>query len=338
MCDSGPAPENESLLSRGIMYKLTGMCVVLCLGGGVLALSAEPQEPTVAGTIWFHRNDSSFDSILNPTIYSGTRKLAKLEKGQFFGVPASPGTHYFSCKDNPSKGEQAWVLIEVGQERFFQVKARSIGPVDAAKAKKDVPKSKPIEMGNVFDFAVTTAQRKSDLALVASTPPLQVAPRPGMIRWAYDVPGSDYNLRDGEFWEILESDGLTVSASIFKVKWDWLHKNYVVRLHVKNASERRVEIDSAMVTLIAKGKRVDAVTVGHLIKVHGRAAPTSWTTVLGKSATADALQAQSAALKANTVLPGEEVDGDVWFKQKGKALIVQVSMDGKVFEFPFRFR
>lgn len=131
------------------------MFVLLSLGCAALA---EAQEPTAPAMIWFYRNDSSFDSVLNPTIYSGTRKLAKLEKGQFFGVPVSPGTHYFSWKDNPSKGEQAWVLIDVGQEKFFQVKARSIEPVDEAKARKEMQKAKPIEIGNIFDSAIKPRQ------------------------------------------------------------------------------------------------------------------------------------------------------------------------------------
>lgn len=153
-------------------------------------------------------------------------------------------------------------------------------------------------------------------------------------------------MRDGLVEEILESDGLTVSVSLLKVDWDYLNKNYAVKVHVKNASEKRVEIDPSVVTLIeaTKEKPVDRVAVERLINMHGKASSASWAAFVGKNQTADALQAQSTAnfllttaLKANTVLPGQEVGGNVWFKQSGNSLFVQVSMGGKVFEFPFRF-
>jgi S1-C subfamily serine protease len=123
-----------------------------------IALAQSQPLPTNATTvIWFFRTKSMTDSMLNPTIYENGLPLAKMEKGQYFGVVVQPGTHYFSWTDRPKSREQAYATVRVGEQVFFRVKWRGIAPVDAATWKREVANLRPIESKNVLSSAITTA-------------------------------------------------------------------------------------------------------------------------------------------------------------------------------------
>jgi len=103
----GPALAILVLFSTG----LTGL--------GQDPATAEAGARTGDALIYFYRTSSFTDSFLNPTIYSGPRRLARLEKDQFFVLPVSAGTHYFSWTDTPEDDEQAWVTVSRGELAFF---------------------------------------------------------------------------------------------------------------------------------------------------------------------------------------------------------------------------
>ena len=111
---------------------------------------AEPNESGMA-RIWFFRTKSMTDSARNPTIYSQGIPIAKIEKGQFFGIIVEPGTYYFSWTDRPKANEQASVTIKASEQDFFQTRWRSIIPVDTATWNRELPGLKAIEGKNVFD-------------------------------------------------------------------------------------------------------------------------------------------------------------------------------------------
>src|SRR5262249_9080277 len=96
--------------------------------------------------------------------------LAKLEKGQYFGVVVQPGTHYFSWTDRPKPREQVYATVRRGEQVFFRAKRRGIAPVDAATLKRELANLRPIESKNVLSSAITTA-----ILRVAEVPKVQVS-------------------------------------------------------------------------------------------------------------------------------------------------------------------
>src|SRR5262249_43092982 len=142
---------------------LFAICVVCLLTISALiplpsALAQSQILPTNAtAVIWFFRTKSMTDSMLNPTIYENSVPLAKLEKGQYFGVVVQPGTHYFSWTDRPKPGERANATVRPGEQVFFRAKWRGIAPVGAATWKREVADLRPIESKNVLSSTITTA-------------------------------------------------------------------------------------------------------------------------------------------------------------------------------------
>jgi hypothetical protein len=130
-----------------------------------IALSQPQELPTTNATtvIWFFRTKSMTDSMLNPTIFENSTPLAKLEKGQYFGVVVQPGTHYFSWTDRPKPRERAFATVRPGEQVFFRTKWRGMDPVDAATWKRELPNLRPIESKNVLSSAVTTILRVLDV-------------------------------------------------------------------------------------------------------------------------------------------------------------------------------
>ena len=131
-----------------------------------------------------------------------------------------------------------------------------------------------------------------------------------------------------------------------KYNWDWLYKNHAVILSIENHGDYRVTIEPSAVELIAfpKNKLVDQVSVQRLVKIHGSAPSATLSELIGLNQSAEALEAQSTAqfltttaLSTNTLSPGEERSGIVWFKQHGKELLVLVPLGRWVFEFPFHY-
>ena len=203
--------------------------------------------------------------------------------------------------------------------------------------------------------ARTEAPRPSPAAVVdtlkdsPSVPELPTAKATpdGRLRWSAESPGMDSIMRDGILQLIIRApDGLEVGASIRKYNWDWLNKNHAVILSIENRADNRVTIEPLAVELIElpKNKLVDQVSVQRLVNMHGSAPSASWSELFGLNQSAGALEAQSTAqfltttaLSANTLSPGEERSGIVWFKQDGDKLLVLVPLGRWVFEFPFHY-
>ena len=203
--------------------------------------------------------------------------------------------------------------------------------------------------------ARTEAPRPSPAAVVdtlkdsPSVPELPTAKATpdSRLRWSAESPGMDSIMRDGMLQLIIRApDGLEVGASIRKYNWDWLNKNHAVILSIENRADNRVTIEPLAVELIElpKNKLVDQVSVQRLVNMHGSAPSASWSELFGLNQSAGALEAQSTAqfltttaLSANTLSPGEERSGIVWFKQDGDKLLVLVPLGRWVFEFPFHY-
>jgi hypothetical protein len=140
-------------------------------------LPSDERKPDSTGVIWFFRTKSITDSVLNPTIYSQGKALAKLEKGEFFRVSAEPGIHYFSWSPHPSRREQAWVNLLAGQEIYFQVKYRSIRPVDSRAGLEEIHGLLPVSAKNVIDSAVYGAIAETTTAVLKTEQDPLVATR-----------------------------------------------------------------------------------------------------------------------------------------------------------------
>src|SRR5262249_16109332 len=155
---------------------LVGICMVWIsnieapdpLLGAFAQSQASP--PSTTAVIWFFRSKSMTDSVLNATIYENSAPLAKLEKGQYFGVVVQPRTHYFSWTDRPKPREQVYATVRRGEQVFFRAKWRGIAPVDAATWKRELANLRPIESKNVLSSAITTA-----ILRVAEVPKVQVS-------------------------------------------------------------------------------------------------------------------------------------------------------------------
>ncbi len=177
--------------------------------------------------------------------------------------------------------------------------------------------------------------------------PTAIANSDGRLRWSASSPGMDSIMRDGMMRLITRApDGLKVGASIRKYNWDWLNKNHAVTLSIENGADYRVTIEPLAVELIELPKKnpVDQVSVQRLVNVHGSAPSASWSELFGLNQSATALEALSTAqfltttaLSTNTLSPGEERSGIVWFKQDGDVLLVLVPLGRWVFEFPFHY-
>jgi hypothetical protein len=113
------------------------------------------QTPPTKATVWLYRPDSD-RSDLSPIIYVqegiSSRKLARLEKGQFFGIQLSAGNHAFSWTNAPAVDEQFVITLEPGQQAYLEVKFHSIARVDGKVV--DTRGLRPVDSNNVFDSAV----------------------------------------------------------------------------------------------------------------------------------------------------------------------------------------
>src|SRR5262249_21782231 len=139
---------------------------------------------TQTAVIWFFRTKSTTDSVLNPTIYENGAPLAKLEKGQYFGVIVQPGNYNFSWTDRPRPRERAFATVRAGEQVFFHAKWRDITPVDAATWKGEIASLRPIESKNVLSSRITTA-----ILPVAEVPKVQVSGQsPGYLPGTLSLP------------------------------------------------------------------------------------------------------------------------------------------------------
>jgi len=139
------------------------------------------------GIVWLYRPNSD-RSNLSPTIFeveiASSRKLARLERGQFFGIQLSPGEHAFSWTNAPARGERFIIELKPGQQAYLEVKFQSITRVEGAVV--DSRGFRPVDSVNVFDSEVIVpAQGVQILGPVAVQPrssttvqEVKVAPSP----------------------------------------------------------------------------------------------------------------------------------------------------------------
>ena len=296
--------------------------------------------------------------VVDEDVTGSERENAELdfESGQQDSLPSRPTA---GSEDPPLNLDQLLALLEAGiseeiiLEKIALSGCRCDTSAETIITLKDAGASDQLIRQVIIERK--KAPRTSREALVGalkespSVPelPTAIATADGRLRWSASTPGMDSIMRDGMLRLIIRApDGLEVGTSIRKYNWNWLNKNHAVTLSIENRADYRVTIEPLAVELIElpKNKRVDQVSVQRLVNMHGSAPSASWSELFGLNQSATALEAMSTAqfltttaLSANTLSPGEERSGIVWFKQDGDVLLVLVPLGRWVFEFPFHY-
>ena len=115
-------------------------------------------RPIATGSIYFYRESSSFDSMINPTVQCDGIELARLEKGQYFKVLLPVGAH--ACGLNGSTASKEMIILEViGNGEYFAkyggVSSKRLEIVDRTAFSKVSKNLKPIELGAIKSPTVT---------------------------------------------------------------------------------------------------------------------------------------------------------------------------------------
>ena len=109
-------------------------------------------------TIFFYRVNDPHDSSQATTIYglfvSGSRRLATLEKGEYFAINVKPGPRAFSWTVAPARSQQVFINVSAGQNVFNQVRFGSILPTTEANATAVTESLRPVDMSRVSDESV----------------------------------------------------------------------------------------------------------------------------------------------------------------------------------------
>jgi hypothetical protein len=150
-----------------------------------LSYSALAQSAPSQVTMWLYRANSD-DSGLSLALHMDGRKLANLNRGQFFGVQVPAGLHAFSWTVAP--GAQQVVIPVAADRAYWEVKFQSsqpflsINPVPAEKTITEMSGLRPIDPMGVFDSRVIVPSQsipqKSTAVPVASAPAVPVASAP----------------------------------------------------------------------------------------------------------------------------------------------------------------
>ena len=176
---------------------------------------------------------------------------------------------------------------------------------------------------------------------------LEESDPPGVYRWEDDGNQSDLILRNGLEVFIIEAGGISVSLSFMKYTWDFLSKNHVVSLMVRNNSGSRIDIDPVAVELvdIEKSENVQQLTALSVAERNDYAINLDLIELSGLDLTAEELTYMNAdqwliesSLKPNTLMPGDETLGLVWFRDDGNNFLVRVPLEDYVFEFDWAVR
>jgi len=145
----------------------------------VFSVQLSAQQASTS-TVWFYRpltDDSDLVSTVYLTNGAGSRRLATLGKGEFFGLALNPGLYSFSWNRAPARGEQTIIAVSPDQQGFVEVLARSIKSVPLSVAFQKMNGISPVQEQNVFDAAVI-APTEILLPVIGSTAPVSAAPTP----------------------------------------------------------------------------------------------------------------------------------------------------------------
>lgn len=132
------------------MTQRTNIKVILLAIVAAGILSA--QESTA--TLYIYREKSIVDWIQNPTVILDGQELARLEKGQIFGVKLEPGEHRLELFGQSASPEVVVFRVQAGTPYYAHYRGRSgiharLLLIPAAEAQKAIRKLKPIEVGAI---------------------------------------------------------------------------------------------------------------------------------------------------------------------------------------------
>ena len=148
-------------------------------------LLGHPLQAQQASTLWFYR-PAKDNSNINPIVYltsaAGARQLARLKRGQFFGLPLSPGIYGFSWTRTPVREEQTLVVVESGQQLFLEVRSRSIALIPTDKALADMRGISPVSPASAYDAAVIVPAESQLPTAVVSAAAASVASQAVAVR------------------------------------------------------------------------------------------------------------------------------------------------------------
>jgi hypothetical protein len=158
-------------------------------------------DVTSSGTIFFYRSSESRDSNQGVTVYglfiAGSRRLATLQKGEYFAVKVPPGLRAFSWTVAPARGQQVLMNVSPGENVYNEVRSDGILPTSETRAAGIIDLLRPVDAARVFDNSVVVAAthaRAPRLPARTPTPSRTVVatPKDSKVRETETtVPGSD---------------------------------------------------------------------------------------------------------------------------------------------------
>lgn len=157
----------------------------------------------------------------------------------------------------------------------------------------------------------------------------------------------DSFLKDGSKVFVIKDDRVNIAVA------GWQAGMTRIDLDIKNIGSQRFDIDPNNVTLLEfgkKSKQVQRLDADQLARSQGTNARIG-AIVAGAfgdrsyDKTSENLKAQGnaawiagTALRLNTIMPGEEKTGVVWFNKGGPELQLSVNIAGRIYVFPFAIR
>jgi len=123
--------------------------------------AANTKDVAASGTIFFYRSNESRDSNQGVTIYglfvAGSRRLATLQKGEYFAIKVTPGLRAFSWTVAPARGQQVLMNVSPGENVYNEVRSDSILPTSETRATGIIEALRPVDAARVFDGSVVVA-------------------------------------------------------------------------------------------------------------------------------------------------------------------------------------
>jgi hypothetical protein len=116
-------------------------------------------RPKANAPVYFYRQKSSFDTVLNPTVRCDGIELARLEKGRFFTVLFNEGEHVCSLQGGAASNQELVLSVIRGGAYFVKyggAASKRLAFVERSVADKDWKQLKPIDPGAVKNPMVIT--------------------------------------------------------------------------------------------------------------------------------------------------------------------------------------